>query len=93
MNISSILVYSSPGYFDEVYAALVSLPGVEVHYQCGDTGRMIVIQETPDGGNEMDGLRQIKTLPHILTAELVYHYQDQGSNQELSPYSAKEALS
>jgi tetratricopeptide (TPR) repeat protein len=37
MNLSSILVYSSPGHFDEVHAALDKLPGLEVHHQCQDT--------------------------------------------------------
>ena len=93
MNLSSILVYSSPGRFDEVHTALETLPGVEVHHQCRDTGRTVVILEMAEESDEQEGLRTIKSLPHVMTAVLVYHYQEQGQLNESADYDAKEALS
>lgn len=82
MNLSSILVYSAPTHIDTVNAALTSLPGLEVHYQCRDTGKMVVIQEHQDGVSEKDGLNNIKTLPHVLAAEMVYHYLESDLEEE-----------
>jgi nitrate reductase NapD len=60
-------------------AHLHALPGIEVHYQCHDTGRLIVIQEARDDSAEMDGLQKIKALPHVMAAEMFYHYVDDGA--------------
>ena len=88
MNLSSILVHSVPSHIDCVNASLVNIPGVEVHYRCQDTGRLVVIQELPDSASEMDGLNHIKSLPHVLAAELVYHYledePEDGGNTEFT---------
>lgn len=95
MNLSSILVFSSPRYLEDVSIALKKMPGVEVHYSCPDSGRMVVIQEMPDGTSEIENLKFIKGVPHILAAELVYHYQDLGREQNISHAisSALEVLS
>jgi len=93
MNLSSILVYSSPGRFDEVHAALEKLPGVEVHHQCRDTGRTVAILEVAEETDEQEGLRTIKSLPQVMAAVLVYHYQEQEQRNESAAYDAKEALS
>jgi nitrate reductase NapD len=76
MNLSSILVFASPKNIEVLNSCLCDLPGIEVHHQCHDTGRLIVIQEALDDKTEMDGLRRIKALPHVMAAEMFYHYVD-----------------
>jgi len=93
MNLSSILVYSSPQYLEDVKLALNSIPGVEVPYTCRDTGRMVVIQEMPNGASEVESLKFIKTLPNILAAELVYHYQEQEQNFNHATPNEMEVMS
>ena len=88
MNLSSILVFTSPDNIHNLHTNLCALPGIEVHYQCHDTGRLIIIQEADDDEAEMDGLQQIKTLPHVMAAEMFYHYVDDGA-----PQQTEEALS
>ena len=90
MNLSSIHVYSSPRHLDEVNIALAGLLGVEVQYKCRETGRMVVIQDLLEKKTKQMGLRRIKTTPHVLAAELVYHYQD--SLDELTENNLKESL-
>ncbi len=85
MNLSSILVYSAPTHVDTVNSDLKNIPGVEVHYQCRDTGRIIVIQEHLHSVSEMDGLNNIKALPHVLAAEMVYHYLESGCEEGAQP--------
>ena len=79
MNLSSILVFTSPDNVQALHARLCALPSIEVHYQCHDSGRLIVIQEACDDDAEMNGLQKIKALPHVMAAEMFYHYVDDGS--------------
>lgn len=77
MNLSSILVFTTPDSLPALQTKLCALPGIEVHYQCHDSGRLIVIQESADDDDaEMDGLRRIKALSQVLAAEMIYHYVD-----------------
>ena len=92
MNLSSILVYTSPSNIEDLKSSLCALPGIEVHHQCLDTGRLIVIQEALDEKTEMDGLRRIKDLPHVMAAEMFYHYVDDGNTLPATPQNG-EALS
>ena len=78
MNLSSILVFTSPANLPTLNTQLSALPDIEVHYQCHDTGRLIVIQEAGDDEAEMGGLQRIKALPHVMAAEMFYHYVDGG---------------
>ena len=89
MNLSSILVYTSPSNLEDLKSSLCALPGIEVHHQCLDTGRMILIQEASDDKTEMDGLRHIKDLPHVMAAEMFYHYVDEGSVLPAVPENAE----
>jgi len=79
MNLSSILVFTSAGNMHALRSQLCSLPGIEVHYQCHDSGRFIVIQEASSNEEEMDGLQRIKDLPQVMAAEMFYHYVDDGN--------------
>jgi nitrate reductase NapD len=81
MNLSSILVFTSPNNLEVLQSSLCALPGIEVHHQCHDTGRVVVIQEAPNDKMEMDGLRRIKALPQVMAAEMFYHYVDDDTAQ------------
>lgn len=74
MNLSGILVIAGQRWLAEVIEALKALPGVEVHQVDESTGRIVVVQEAPDIQAEIDGLKRIKALPHVVMAEMVYHY-------------------
>ena len=73
MNISGILVVVPPERLEEAIADLSLLPGVDVHHTDPATGRIVVTQEGETIGAEVDGLRQIKALPYVILAEMVYH--------------------
>ena len=76
MNLSSVLVYSSLKHIDAVIEALSAVPGVEVHHHCRYSGRIVVIQEHENTDKQIEGLEQIKALPHVIAAEMAYHYVD-----------------
>ena len=87
MNLSGILVVAKPQWLAEVVAALNALPGVEVHQVDTASGRIVAVQEAEDIHAEIDGLKFIKTLPHVIMAEMVYHYlaDDEHSYAALPP--------
>ncbi|MDH3693965.1 MAG: chaperone NapD [Gammaproteobacteria bacterium] len=73
MNLSGILVLTSPERCSEVVDSLNQTSGVEVHIH-EPQGRIIAVQEAATVDDEVAGLRRIKDLPHVVSAELVYHY-------------------
>ena len=74
MNISGILVISSLEHIAEVCEQLRNLPGIEIHYVDEDSGRIVITQEADTIGAEVDGLKRIRSLPHIVLAEMSSHY-------------------
>jgi len=74
MNLSGILVVAKPAHLTSVIEHLLALPGVEVHQVDEATGRIVVVQEADDVQAEADGLERIQKLPHVLVAQMVYHY-------------------
>ncbi len=85
MNLSGILVLTSPEWCDEVANSLNQVPGVEVHIH-EPQGRIIAVQEAETIDDEVAGLRRIKTLPHVISAELVYHYLGDDSTPESTTF-------
>lgn len=74
MNLSGILVVAKPESQGQVVAALNALEGVEVHQVDTATGRIVAVQEAADIHAEIEGVKRIKALPHVIMAEMVYHY-------------------
>lgn len=74
MNLSGILVVAKSEWVAEVVSGLEALAGVEVHQTDAETGRIIVVQEAADIHAELEALKRIKALPHVVLAEMVYHY-------------------
>lgn len=81
MNISGILVVVPPDRMDPTVDALNALAGVSVHYRDDGTGRIVVTQEAESTAAEVAGLERIQALPHVIFAELVYHYVGDGADR------------
>ena len=77
MNISGILVITPAGRLQNTLEALSALPGVEVHHTDPATGRIVITQEAASIQAEVDGLKRIKALPHIILAEMIHHHFEQ----------------
>lgn len=74
MNFSGILVVAQQDSQGVVVSALNALEGVEVHQVDEATGRIVAVQEAVDIHAEIEGVKRIKALPHVIMAEMVYHY-------------------
>lgn len=87
MNLSGILIEAKPERLAEVARLLGGLDGVEVHQIDKTVGRIIVVQEAADIHAEIEILKKIKALPHVILAEMVYHYiaEDEKTYEALPP--------
>jgi periplasmic nitrate reductase NapD len=74
MNLSGIVVICKPLNLPTVAAALAELPGVEVHFENPDQGKIVVVQEALSIAAEMNGLVRIKAIPGVILADMLYHY-------------------
>jgi nitrate reductase NapAB chaperone NapD len=74
MNISGIAVTTRPEWVEDVAQALAALDGVEVYRTDVASGKLVVIQEAPSVGDEVEGFKRIRALPHVVAADLVQHY-------------------
>lgn len=71
MNISSIVVKTSPEHRDAVKAALVASGLCDIHFE-DEVGRIIVTVEGDDNADETKKLKAILKLPHVVSAEFAY---------------------
>jgi len=87
MNLSGILVVTTPSEIDSVIEALNAMSGLEVHNIDRDSSKLIVVQEAEAIHDEVDGLKKIKKLPGIVLADMVYHYfaEDDSLTPEVIP--------
>jgi nitrate reductase NapD len=74
MNISGILVVTAPIHMADLCVQLNQLPGIDIHYTDTDTGRIVITQEAETISAEVDGLKRIRALPHVVLAEMSSHY-------------------
>ncbi len=81
MAISGILVVVPKNRLSRVISSLKTVPGVSVHHTDPRTGRIVATLEADTTSAEIDGLQQIKALPDVLLAELVYHYLEQDTGE------------
>lgn len=95
MNLSGILVVAKPQWLGQVVEAVNALEGVEVHQVDEQTGRIVAVLEAEDINAEIGRLKEIKAQPHVLMAEMVYHYlaEDQKAYDSMPPELADEQLS
>ena len=93
MNVSGILVVVSAERLASAIEALNRLDGVDVHQYDAQTGRIVVTQEAEGIQAEVDGLKRIKALPHVILAEMVYHcFEDDSELMEAVPRELDEPV-
>ena len=81
MDISGVLVRTSPDNIEAVSEALSRLEGVEVHGANQD-GRMVVTIERDNSGQAADLLVQLHNVPGVLSASMIYHQFEDSGQQE-----------
>ena len=74
MNISGIMVTALPEHVAQVAQSLSALQGLEVFQTDVASGKLVVVQEAASVGEEVEGFKRIRAVPHVIAADLVQHY-------------------
>lgn len=75
MNISSIVVQTLPKYLDEVVQNLKSCGACDYHLH-DEKGRIIVTIEADSVSGELEKLKVIEAIPHVITADMQMSYSE-----------------
>ena len=71
VEVASILVQTRPERLDAAAAAIETLPGAQI-YSRDPKGKLVVVIEAADTGSVGATLNAISSMPHVLTAALVF---------------------
>jgi nitrate reductase NapD len=75
MNISSIVVQTLPKYLDEVVQSLKDCEVCDYHMH-DEKGRIIITIEGEGVAEELEKLRVIEELPHVVAADMQMAYSE-----------------
>ena len=75
MNVSSIVVQTLPKYLDEVVQAVKDCEVCDYHLH-DEKGRIILTIEGEGVAEELDKLRVIEAIPHVITADMQMAYSE-----------------
>ncbi len=76
MNISGIIVQTTPQYLSELVEILKHTEFCDYHLH-DDIGHIIVTVEGKDTGEEIEKLMKIKALEHVISAEMQFSYNEE----------------
>lgn len=75
MNISSIVVKTVPKYLNEVVESLKDCEACDYHMH-DEMGRIIITIEGEGVAEELEKLRIIEAIPHVITADMQMAYSE-----------------
>ena len=81
MNFSGILIFTNPDQTRSCRESVSAIPGIDVFQYDEAAGRIIAVIEAETIEEEVQLLRHIKSVPSVVSAELVYHHFAEDSRQ------------
>lgn len=81
MNISSIVVQTTPKFLDEVVESLKNSSICDYHFH-DELGRIIVTIEGEGVEEEIKKLTTIQEMPHVVAADMSFAYSEEELNAE-----------
>ena len=82
MNISSIVVQTLPKYIDEVVKSLKNSDVCDYHFH-DEKGRIIITIEGEGVKEELQKLKVIEEIPHIISADMQMAYSEDELDQHM----------
>jgi len=76
-EVASVLVQVRPERVDAVARGIEGLPGSQI-YSRSPQGKLVVVIEADNVGGIGATLNAISSMPHVLSAALVFHATDEG---------------
>jgi len=75
VNLSSVVILTKTKYLEEVLKTVKASDDCEYHLH-DEKGRIIVTIEGKDTEEEVDKLKKIQAIPHVISAEMVFAYSE-----------------
>ncbi len=91
MNISSIVVQTTPKYLQEVVEALKNCDVCDYHMH-DELGRIIITIEGDGVQEELKKLKVIEAIPHIISADMQMAYSEDELNSHLEVLANADAV-
>ena len=83
---SGVLVVTRDDALSVCAEAVDALDGVEVHMRHPESARLVAVLEGDSVAGQEERLQQIRSIPGVMLASLVYHYVDE--NPGVGPEAA-----
>lgn len=91
MNVSSIVVQTIPKYLEEVVEALKNTPECDYHFH-DEKGRIIVTIEGEGVSEELEKLRVIEGIPHVIAADMQMAYSEDELDAHMEVINGADAV-
>ncbi len=91
MNISSIVIQVLPKYLDEVVEAVKNEPVCDYHMHDAK-GRIIITIEGEGVGEELEKLRVIEAIPHVISADMQMAYSADELDEHMEVLNNADAV-
>ncbi len=91
MNISSIVVQTVPKYLDEVVQSLKDSKACDYHMH-DEKGRIIITIEGNGVSEELEKLRIIENIPHVVAADMQMAYSEDELDEHMEVINNADAV-
>ena len=91
MNISSIVVQTVPKYLDEVVESLKECEVCDYHMH-DEKGRVIITIEGNGVKEELEKLRVIEAIPHVISADMQMAYSEDELDEHIEVLGNADAV-
>ena len=89
MNISSIVVQVRQEYVDEVVESLKAADFCDYHFHDKSIGKIIVTVEGEGVSEEIEKVKKIQAVPHVIAADMMMAYSEEELEKERSRLETK----
>ena len=91
MNISSIVVQTVPKFLDQVVQSLKDCEVCDYHLH-DEKGRIIITIEGEDVSEELEKLRVIEAIPHVIAADMQMAYSEDELDANMKVINSADAV-
>lgn len=91
MNVSSIVVQTVPKYLDEVVQNLQECEVCDYHFH-DEKGRIIITIEGNGVSEELEKLRVIEAIPHVIAADMQMAYSEDELDAHMEVINGADAV-
>ena len=91
MNVSSIVVQCLPKWLDEVIENLKNTPECDYHMH-DEKGRIIITIEGNGVSEELEKLRVIEAIPHVIAADMQMAYSEDELDEHMEVINNRDAV-